>query len=145
MKEFISKSVKDTYNIAKKISAKLNSGDIVLLSGDLGAGKTHFVKGIVKSFGGDDKSVTSPTFTIINEYLTNKFNIYHFDLYRIDNPNELYNIGFEEYFYGDGVCFIEWPERAEEFFIGDKKIVNITKIDDNARKFIIEGIDLWKC
>ena len=67
---------------------------------------------------------------IENEYLTKNINIYHFDLYRIENSNELYNVGIEEYFYGEGICFIEWPERAKELFVGNTKVVNIYKLDD---------------
>lgn len=138
MSELISKSVKETYKIAKDIAKNLKAGDIILLRGDLGAGKTHFVKGIVNALGGDDVAVTSPTFTIINEYKTKTLNIYHFDLYRIENFNELFNIGYEEYFYGSGVCFVEWPERAEELF-SNNKTIKILKIDENSRKFVLEG------
>lgn len=136
MKEYISKSVEDTYKIAKEISNNLNSGDIVLLKGDLGAGKTNFVKGIVKAFNGNKNEVTSPTFTIVNEYNAGGKRIYHFDLYRINDAEELYNIGIEEYLYSDAICFIEWPERAEELFQSDIKTIEILKLGDNERKII---------
>ena len=134
MKEYISNSTKETNEIARDIISKLNSGDIVLLRGDLGAGKTAFVKGIVKALGGDEKMVTSPTFTIVNEYQTKNNKIYHFDLYRINSVEELFNIGIEEYFYSDAICFIEWPERAEELFLGQHKEVTIEKIGETSRK-----------
>ncbi len=134
MKEYISNSTKETNEIARDIISKLNSGDIVLLRGDLGAGKTAFVKGIVKALGGDEKMVTSPTFTIVNEYQTKNNTIYHFDLYRINSVEELFNIGIEEYFYSDAICFIEWPERAEELFLGQHKEVTIEKIGETSRK-----------
>jgi len=138
MKEYYSKSIKDTDKIAKDIIKNIEAGDIVLLRGDLGAGKTAFVKGVVKALGGNENNVTSPTFTIVNEYVTDKFNICHFDLYRINDVNELYNIGIEEYLYSNNVCFIEWPERAEELFVGKYKEIVITKIDVNERKITFE-------
>lgn len=136
MKTYISKSIEDTYKIANEFAKTLIQGDIVLLVGDLGAGKTAFVKGIVKSFGGEQEGVTSPTFTIVNAYDLENFSIFHFDLYRLENPEELYNIGFEEYFYGNGICFIEWPERASDFFDSNAKIVQINKIDEHTREIL---------
>lgn len=134
MKKYISNSVEDTNKIAEEFARTIEPGQIVLLVGDLGAGKTAFVKGVVKALHGDPDQVTSPTFTIVNEYSLDDFPIYHFDLYRLENPNELYNIGFEEYFYGSGVCFIEWPERASDFFDESAIVVNIKKLGDNKRE-----------
>ncbi len=134
MKKYISNSVEDTNKIAEEFARTIEPGQIVLLVGDLGAGKTAFVKGVVKALHGDPDQVTSPTFTIVNEYSLDDFPIYHFDLYRLENPNELYNIGFEEYFYGSGVCFIEWPERASDFFDDNTIVVNIKKLGDNKRE-----------
>lgn len=139
MKKFISKNQKQTNEIAKEFVKTLKTGDIVLLQGDLGAGKTTFVKGIVSALHGNPDDVTSPTFTILNEYDLPQYPIYHFDLYRLSNPNELYNIGYEEYFYGDGVCFIEWPERAEEFFDKNVKIVQINKLGESQREIVFQG------
>lgn len=134
MKKYISNSVEDTNKIAEEFAKTIEPGQIVLLVGDLGAGKTAFVKGVVKALHGDPDQVTSPTFTIVNEYSLDDFPIYHFDLYRLENPNELYNIGFEEYFYGSGVCFIEWPERASDFFDDNTIVVNIKKLGNNKRE-----------
>lgn len=134
MEKYVSKSINDTNEIAKKFAKTIFPGQIVLLVGDLGAGKTAFVKGVVKALGGDENQVTSPTFTIVNEYEVGDFPIYHFDLYRLENPNELYNIGFEEYFYGSGVCFIEWPERASDFFDDNAVLVQIKKNGENERE-----------
>lgn len=134
MKKYISNSVEDTNKIAEEFARTIEPGQIILLVGDLGAGKTAFVKGVVKALHGDPDQVTSPTFTIVNEYSLDDFPIYHFDLYRLENPNELYNIGFEEYFYGSGVCFIEWPERASDFFDDNTIVVNIKKLGDNKRE-----------
>ena len=134
MKKYISNSVEDTNKIAEEFAKTIEPGQIVLLVGDLGAGKTAFVKGVVRALHGDPDQVTSPTFTIVNEYSLDDFPIYHFDLYRLKNPNELYNIGFEEYFYGSGVCFIEWPERASDFFDDNTIVVNIKKLGNNKRE-----------
>lgn len=134
--KYLSESVNQTNMIAKKFVKTISKGDIVLLVGDLGAGKTAFVKGVVKALGGDEEQVTSPTFTIVNEYDLEPFPVYHFDLYRLNDPNELYNIGFEEYFYGNGVCFIEWPERAADFFDKTAKVVQIKKLGDTKREIV---------
>ena len=134
MKKYISNSIKDTFEIAKDILSFLKGGDIVLLRGDLGAGKTAFVKGIAWALGADENIVTSPTFTLVNEYKTQKNTIYHFDLYRIESVDELYNIGIEEYFYSDAICFVEWPERAEELFLDNVKEICIEKLDENSRQ-----------
>lgn len=133
-KEFISKSINETYKIASIILNELSNGDVVLLKGDLGAGKTNFVKGIVNALNGNENIVTSPTFTIVNEYNVENKTIYHFDLYRINSVDELYNIGIEEYLYSDAICFIEWPERAEELFNNNCKKIEIFKISETERK-----------
>ena len=121
--EYISKNEKDTINIAKEFAKTLSVGDVVTLEGDLGAGKTVFTKGIVDFFSGGKQIAISPTFTIVNEYQTNP-KLYHFDFYRINSPKELFAIGVEEYLYGDGICIVEWPERAPEVFAG----MNIKKV-----------------
>lgn len=140
IKEFESLNEQDTYNIAGLVAKDLKAGDIILLDGDLGAGKTQFVKGVVHSLGGDLNQATSPTFTIVNEYLVNGTSIYHFDLYRINSVEELYNIGIEEYFYGRGICFIEWPKRAKELFVGKRTEIQILKTGENSRKIIVKKI-----
>ncbi len=132
--EFISRNESDTLEVAKKIVKYLKSGDVVLLEGDLGAGKTTLVKCIVSALGGEKDSVTSPTFTIVNEYVVKGMPIYHMDLYRIKSADELFNIGIEDYLYGGGICFVEWPERAPELFENYKKIT-IEKLGENSRKF----------
>lgn len=108
---FKTKSPIETENIGFKLGNLLKRGSIVLISGELGVGKTVLTKGIAKGMGIDDY-VTSPTFMIVNEHLGD-IPLYHFDVYRIDDYTELYDIGYEEYFYGDGVCVIEWPEKIK--------------------------------
>jgi len=127
--EFISKSEKDTINFAKKYATTLKGGDILLLQGDLGAGKTIFVKGLVDALSDGRDIAISPTFTLVNEYNTNP-KLYHFDFYRITREEELVAIGIEEYLYGDGICVIEWPERAPNIISSiSAKQINIIKTD----------------
>ncbi|MEX0773689.1 MAG: tRNA (adenosine(37)-N6)-threonylcarbamoyltransferase complex ATPase subunit type 1 TsaE [Balneolales bacterium] len=111
--KLISHSPEETLAFGRKIARNFKSGDVVCLYGDLGAGKTHLVKGIASSFGLDENEVQSPTFTIINEYRAIT-PVYHFDFYRINSFKEALEIGVEEYFYGDGICLIEWPEKIAE-------------------------------
>ena len=130
--KYISNSYNDTINFAKQYAKTLKAGDVVLLDGNLGAGKTVFAKGIVEYFSNGSQIAVSPTFTIVNEYNSNPV-IYHFDFYRIKNQDELIAIGIEEYLYGGGICIIEWPERAPDILQGiDYKLVKILK-DNNLR------------
>ena len=105
-------SVEETYELAASLADCLQPGDIVCLHGDLGAGKTHFVKGVAASFGINRDAVNSPTFTLIHEYRDGHVPIFHFDFYRMKSEEEALDIGAEEYFYSDGICFVEWPEKA---------------------------------
>ncbi|NBB76920.1 MAG: tRNA (adenosine(37)-N6)-threonylcarbamoyltransferase complex ATPase subunit type 1 TsaE [Bacteroidetes bacterium] len=119
----ISRSPKQTEEIAREFAETVLPGSVVSLYGGLGAGKTRFVRGFVKAFGISPDEVDSPTFTIINEY-HGETPIYHFDFYRLDDVREAIEIGAEEYFYGDGVCLIEWPERISGLLPSD--CINIT-------------------
>ena len=111
-KPFISNSVEQTICFARQWGTGLKAGDIVALQGDLGAGKTHFVKGVAKALGIKKQKVQSPTFSLINEY-SGDLPLYHFDCYRMESPREALEVGVEEYLYSDGVCIIEWPERIQ--------------------------------
>jgi len=111
MDTFESFNPEETYELAFKMAGDAKPGNIYLLYGDLGAGKTVFAKGFAAGLG-IDEHVTSPTFAIVNIY-NGKSSFFHFDLYRLEEPEELYNIGYEELIYADGVSLIEWPERAE--------------------------------
>lgn len=108
--EFISHSPEETVQIGQRLGKRLAPGMVLLLRGDLGAGKTHFAKGIALGLEVDEM-VTSPTFTIINEY-NGRLPFYHIDTYRLEEEEEAYGIGLEEYMYGQGVTLIEWPERV---------------------------------
>lgn len=109
---FTSHSESETMDLAFNLASKLHVGDVVVLTGDLGSGKTKFTEGFLKYFN-LDKEISSPTFTIVNEYYTPSFPIYHFDVYRLSDIYEFYAMGGEEYF-ENGVCFIEWGELIEE-------------------------------
>ena len=98
----------------------------IALIGDLGTGKTHLSQGIAKGFGVTEE-ITSPTFAIMNTYDVNRTHLYHFDVYRIGDPEEMYEIGYEDYFYGQGVCLIEWAKLIEELIPDEAKIVLIEK------------------
>ncbi len=104
---------RETLEYGRRLARRLKPGDVVALYGNLGAGKTHLIKGICSRFGIEENDVTSPTFTILNEYSGRDFPVYHFDAYRIEDPAEFFELGFQEYFYGEGICLIEWPERVE--------------------------------
>ena len=135
--EFISNGEKETLKFAAEFALSLKSGDIVLLDGDLGAGKTVFTKGVVSALSDGKIVAVSPTFVIVNVYDTNP-KINHFDLYRISDVSELDAIGAEEYFYSDAVSIVEWPERADGMFPSNAIKVYIYKIDDNKRKIVVE-------
>ena len=117
-------SPKETFELGRKIGLEAKAGEIICLDGDLGVGKTVFTQGFAKGLG-IDVAVNSPTFTIIQEYDEGRLPLYHFDVYRIGNPEEMYEIGYEDYFYGQGVCLIEWAKLIEELIPDEAKIVLI--------------------
>ena len=129
MEEFISKSEKDTIEFAKNFARKLNKGDVIVLNGDLGMGKTKFTQGILEYFGLGNE-ISSPTFTIVNEHNSKDMNIYHFDVYRLEDSDEFYAIGGEEYF-AKGICIIEWGEIIKDAL--PKKYIEIkfNKLPEN--------------
>ncbi len=137
MEKYISKSHDETLKIAADFAATLLPGNIVLLDGDLGAGKTVFSKGIIQKLSNEKLTATSPTFVIMNAYDTTP-KVYHFDLYRISDETELDAIGAEEYLYSDGISLIEWPSRVEGFFPQAAIRVNIKKLSETERQIEIE-------
>ena len=139
MKIYESYSYEDTMNIAKDIADTFQGGEFVAMYGDLGAGKTAFVQGVAKALG-INAHVTSPTFTIVNEY-DGRLPLYHFDVYRICDAYEMYEIGFDEYIGSNGVCIVEWAELIEELFPSEYLKITILKDESKGldyRKFIIE-------
>lgn len=140
MLKFISNNEDETKAIGFNLASKLNKKDIVILTGDLGSGKTKFTEGFLSYFGLEDE-ISSPTFTIVNEYSKNDINIYHFDVYRLEDLDEFYAIGGTDYF-DNGICLIEWGELIEPILSKYIKI-NISKDNENEniRYLTIENID----
>lgn len=137
--EFIVDSVEKTISIGTEIGKNVNEGDIICLIGDLGTGKTHITKGIAEGLNVDDH-ITSPTFNIVNEY-DGRLKLYHFDVYRVNDPDEIEAIGFDEYIFGDGVSIIEWANYIEELIPEDHLRITIEKLPDmgvNFRKISIK-------
>lgn len=136
---FISNSVEETIAIAEKFAEQLKIGDTVLYTGEMGAGKTHFTKGIAKHFG-IEKGVSSPTFALVNEYIGNNTNVFHFDLFRINSYDDLYAIGFFDYFDRDGILAVEWSENISNLsdYLENVWLVDIAKTGDESRSIIIK-------
>ena len=130
-----SNSPDETIDIAKEYSRTVNSGEVVCLYGELGSGKTHFVRGFVQGFGISGDVVTSPTFTIINEY-DGDTPIFHFDCYRLEHYREAVEIGAEEYLHGNGVCIVEWPDRISELLPPDANKITLNVLDKEKREII---------
>ena len=139
METFIINDLKQTEILAKKFAKLLRGGEVILLNGDLGAGKTTFTKFVLKYLGVKEV-ITSPTFTLMREYKTKKFDIYHFDMYRLNGGEEATNLGFEEYLYSNdsrNIVFVEWSKNIKDILKGEFIEINISLIDDNKRKFEI--------
>lgn len=128
----------ETEKIGKQFAQYLWAGSIILLSGDLGVGKTAFARGLARGLG-IEEPITSPTYTLIHEY-TGRLPLYHFDVYRLNNVEEMGDIGYEEYFYGDGVTVIEWPQRICEILPEAYLTVEILKAEqDNVRNILFQS------
>lgn len=126
----------ESIKLGEKIGKLLTPGDVILLDGDLGAGKTTFTKGIGRALG-VKRVINSPTFTIVKEYMGENIKLYHLDLYRLDGVGDDFDL--EEYFDSNGICVCEWPFQASDILPKEYLMINIKRIDDNKRKFIIEG------
>ena len=138
--EIISNSAAQTFEIALLIGEKLKDGDLLALSGELGSGKTCFTKGLALGLGvSAEYQITSPTFTLINEYPA-RCKLYHFDVYRLSSYSEFEDLGYEEYFAGDGVVVIEWAEKIAKLIPRDSIFINFEYVDENSRKMIIKGL-----
>ena len=140
MAEFISHSQLETEEVGRKLAEKLPGGSVVAMYGDLGAGKTAFVRGMAKGMGLSCR-VSSPTFTIVNEYLGER-ELIHFDMYRLSSAEELFDLGWEDYLSRGAVCAVEWSENVQDAFFGDEVVVRIEKLNDTDRKITIEGAEL---
>lgn len=133
-KLYITKSAEETYALGRKLGEQSQAGDVYALTGDLGAGKTVFTQGFAAGLGVAGP-VTSPTFTILQVYEDGRLPLYHFDVYRIEEPDEMDEIGYEDCFYGEGVSLIEWAEIIEELLPDNTIRVNLER-DDSAGESI---------
>lgn len=135
--DFISHSPAQTERVGQRLGEQLRQGDLLLLVGTFGVGKTHLAKGVARGLGSDDL-VTSPSFVLVNEYRAGpqhrRMPIYHVDLYRIAEEAELATIGLEELWAGDGVCLVEWPERAQAVLPADHLAIHIQHLSETKRR-----------
>ncbi len=136
--EKITHNAEETIEFAKEIGSRLKKGDIVAYTGGLGAGKTTFTRGLAMGLGMDD-NVTSPTFSLVNEYHSRDISLYHFDMYRIMGADDLETTGFYDYSTDDSVFAIEWSENISEELPDNAVIINIERIDDNTRRITVKG------
>ena len=140
--DYITNSAADTQAMGRRLAEKLKPGDVIAFSGDLGAGKTAFTSGLAAGLGISER-VTSPTYTIVNEYEGGRMPLFHFDLYRLGGAEELFDIGWEDYLARGGVCAVEWSERAEDALEEGTIFVHIRRGDEeNQRVITIQGVEL---
>jgi len=125
-------SIEETMAVASKLARSLRAGDVIALTGDLGAGKTHFSKGLVAGLGSPD-DVTSPTFTLVHEYHAGRLPVYHFDFYRLDDPSELIAIGWDEYLDAGGVVIVEWADKHPQLLPPGAQWWRLRVTGENAR------------
>ena len=130
-------SPEETEAIGQWLAAQLRPGTVIAFLGDLGAGKTAFTRGLARGLGSSDR-VTSPTYTIVNEYLGGKMPLFHFDMYRLGSSDELFDIGWEDYLDRGGICAVEWSENVSDAMVG-ALTVRIEKTGENTRTITMEG------
>ncbi|MBQ6889433.1 MAG: tRNA (adenosine(37)-N6)-threonylcarbamoyltransferase complex ATPase subunit type 1 TsaE [Oscillospiraceae bacterium] len=134
---YLTNSPEETQALGAKLGAKLQPGAVIAYRGDLGAGKTAFTRGIAQGLGASDM-VTSPTYTIVNEYLSGRMPLFHFDMYRLPDSDSLFDIGWEDYLERGGVCAVEWSENVADA-MEDAIIISIEKTGEESRRITIEG------
>ena len=137
--EYITHSPAETEAVGAALGRVLPAGTVIAYEGDLGAGKTAFTRGLAKGLGCTEQ-VTSPTYTIVNEYLSGRLPLFHFDMYRLASAEDLWDIGWDDYLDRSGVCAVEWSENVREA-LEDPVIVRIEKISDDSRRITMEGGD----
>ncbi len=139
MKEFITNSPAETENLGAALGKLLPAGTVLAYRGDLGAGKTAFTRGLARGLGCAEL-VTSPTYTIVNEYLGGRLPLFHFDMYRLRSSEDLWDIGWEDYLERGGVCAVEWSENVADA-LEDAVTITIEKLGETARRITLEGGD----
>ena len=137
--EFITHSPEETERVGAALGRVIPAGTVIAYEGDLGAGKTAFTRGLSRGLGCAEQ-VTSPTYTIVNEYLSGRCPLFHFDMYRLRSADDLWDIGWEDYLDRNGVCTVEWSENVREA-LEDPVIVRIEKLGDETRRITLEGGD----
>ena len=135
--EFITHSPEQTEAVGQALAKTLQPGTVLAYQGDLGAGKTAFTRGLARGLGAEEM-VTSPTYTIVNEYLSGRLPLFHFDMYRLASSDDLWDIGWEDYLERGGVCAVEWSENVEDA-LEDAIVVRIEKLGEETRRITIEG------
>ena len=135
--EFITRSPEQTEAVGTALGKALKPGAVIAYKGDLGAGKTAFTRGVACGLGAKE-SVTSPTYTIVNEYLSGQYPLFHFDMYRLASSDDLFDIGWEDYLSRGGVCAVEWSENVADAMEG-AITVTVEKLGENIRRITIEG------
>ena len=138
--EFITNSPAETEKVGENLGKVLQPGTVLAYEGDLGAGKTAFTRGLARGLGAVDM-VTSPTYTIVNEYLSGRLPLFHFDMYRLASADDLWDIGWEDYLERGGVCAVEWSENVAEA-LEDAIRVRIEKTGEESRRITMEGGDI---
>ncbi len=138
--QFITQSFKETRDIGKRLAKFVKPGDIICLFGDLGSGKTTLVKGLASGLGAHEEDVTSPTFVFLNVYDQAKRTIFHFDLYRLEKEQELFDIGYEEFFYGKGVSIIEWSERLGPLLPKERLDIYLEHTGEDVRDIRLKAV-----
>jgi len=134
---FISNNPAETEAIGQRFAKDVNAGSILGLKGELGSGKTQFVKGLVAGLG-SGAAVTSPTFTILHEYSSGRFPVYHFDFFRLEDRQSVARLGLDDYFFGDGVSVIEWADRFPEFIPGQARWILFEIKSENTRAITLK-------
>ena len=137
---YTSHSPEETEALGQALGQSLKGGEIIAYTGDLGAGKTAFTRGLAKGLG-ISMAVTSPTYTLVNEYLGGRLELFHFDMYRLGSSEELFDIGWDDYLLRGGVCAVEWSENVADA-LEDAIWVRIRRLDDDTRQIEIEGRSL---
>ena len=140
--EFYTSSPEQTERAGEALAARLKPGDVIAYYGDLGAGKTAFTRGLARGLGVTEP-VTSPTYTIVNEYLSGKMPLFHFDMYRLSSSEELFDIGWEDYLTRGGICAVEWSENVDDALQG-AITVHIERTGDESRRITINGGDRFE-
>ncbi len=134
-KEYLSNSEQETEALGARLGRRVPPGTVIAYTGDLGAGKTAFTRGLARGLGVTDR-VTSPTFTIVNEYEGGRLPLFHFDMYRLGSSDELYDIGWEDYLARNGVCAVEWSENVDDALEADAIRVDLRRGDDAGQRRI---------